>query len=707
MAKGATVGPYEHESFVLSRRESVVFAFRIALAMTLMLSAPTMGQSAPPPQSGTSPPVSEPSSRSALAAAEAGELLLWKEMPTIVGAAKHEQKQREAPGAVTVITAREIELHGHKSLADVLRTQRGFFVHSDGQWSFLGVRGFLRPGEWNARVLVLVDGRPTREPVYGMTHMDRGMVVPIAAIQRIEIVRGPGSALYGSNAVFAVINIITRNGGDVKNWLELGGQIGTKKTFEGTTTLGRKFDNGWEFFVSAERYSSDGDRQIHYRGVHDADRNWGNLDDHDFEGTGDVFAKVRYRELTFSLDYKKRKKENRSATYWSTWDDPGYAEESRFNASVRWDHKIDDRRSLHTMAYYSRYDYRQPAAYDAGPPVGVYDYLSTVDADWLGADVHYDWQVTDRNRIVFGGEMMRTIRAQQRDWDTPWGLEIDSRRWARWWALYVQDEWSPTDWLTLTGGLRADVWGHFGCLVNPRAAAVFRPTKADTVKLLFGRAFRAPNLYEMYYTVAGTNVGNPRLEPEISDTYEAVWCHDFASGWQTELSYYYWRMKRTLVDQMDPDTWEIQTINDGVQQAQGIEGEVRKQWRNGCRLRVSGSIGRAVDEHHHRMTHSPDYLLGVSGTVPVLAPRTFLTAENQFVGSMRADEGSKSRPSYVTNLVLTRRDAFGVKGLDLNLGVYNLFGSQVEIPRNSPQDHSQLWLRHPGTWVVGGFRLRF
>ena len=642
-----------------------------------------------------------------IGAAGAGDLLLWEDIPPVIGAAKHEQKQREAPASVTVVTARDIELYGYRSLADILRTQRGFYLHSDGLSSFLGVRGFLRPGEWNARILVLVDGRPTREPIYGMTLLNEGLTVGVENIKRIEIIRGPGSALYGSNAVFAVINVITRDGADIKNWLEFRAQGGTKETGRAVATFGRKFANGLDVLLSASRFTSAGDRVIQYHGVHDADRLHGNLRNTDYEGSGSAFLKVGFHGLTFELDYGKRKKDNRAATYLTLWNNTGRMTEKVFNASLRWDHKIDDRRKIHAIAYYSRYDYDQPMDYDDGPPVGRYTYFSTAKADWLGADVHYDWQVTDRHRLIVGGEMTHSLSAEQKDWDTAYGLEVDTERWVRWWALYAQSEYTATDWLTLTGGLRMDVWGHFGTLLNPRAAAIFQPTEADTIKLLYGRAFRAPNLYEMYYTIPGWYRGNPDLRPEINSTYELVWSHEFANGWRSELSGYHWRMRRSLVDTYDPATFERQCVNDGIQQATGIEAEVEKRWKSGVRLRVSGSVGRAVDEDHKRLAHSPDYILNVAGAIPVINKRTFLSAETQFLGSMRSDRGSKSRPSYVTNIVLTTKDALDLKGLDLDIGVYNLFSELVEMPPSGVLDHSQPWLRHPGTMVFGGLRYRF
>src|SRR5205807_9338744 len=143
-------------------------------------------------------------------AQDAPELLLFNDLPVIVAAGKRRQTQREAAASVSVVTDDEIDLFGYRNLAEVLRNQRGFYLHTDGLNWFLGVRGFLRPNEWNARVLVTVDGRPTRDTIFEQTHVDQDFVVPIEAVKRVEIVRGPGSALYGGNAVFGVVNVVTK-----------------------------------------------------------------------------------------------------------------------------------------------------------------------------------------------------------------------------------------------------------------------------------------------------------------------------------------------------------------------------------------------------------------------------------------------------------------------------------------------------------------
>ena len=137
----------------------------------------------------------------------------------------------EAPASVGVIDSTDIRLFNYESLADALRDQRSFYIHTNGLNAFVGVRGLLRPGEYNSSILVTVDGRPANEVIYGQSHLDRDFSVPMEVVDRIELVRGPGSALYGSNADLAVVNVVTKNGADLH-----GGQL---KLEGGTQDTGR------------------------------------------------------------------------------------------------------------------------------------------------------------------------------------------------------------------------------------------------------------------------------------------------------------------------------------------------------------------------------------------------------------------------------------------------------------------------------------
>src|SRR6266581_1091798 len=148
----------------------------------------------------------------------------------VYSASKHLQSSGDAPSSVTVISADEIQKQGYRTLADILRTVRSFYVTYDRIYSSLGVRGFARPGDFNTRILLLVDGHRLNDNIFDEAMIGTEFPVDVDLIQRIEIVRGPVSSLYGSNALFAVINIITKRAEDV-NGLDLSSELASFNTY--------------------------------------------------------------------------------------------------------------------------------------------------------------------------------------------------------------------------------------------------------------------------------------------------------------------------------------------------------------------------------------------------------------------------------------------------------------------------------------------
>lgn len=130
-------------------------------------------------------------------------------------AAKYEQTTREAPASVTLITSEDIERYGYHTLVDVFRHIRGFYISDDRNYSYLGTRGFSRPTDYNNRMLLLVNGHSINETIFGSAPMGTDFGIDLGSVERIEIVRGPGSALYGTGAMFTVINIMTKSGATI------------------------------------------------------------------------------------------------------------------------------------------------------------------------------------------------------------------------------------------------------------------------------------------------------------------------------------------------------------------------------------------------------------------------------------------------------------------------------------------------------------
>src|SRR5947209_17402614 len=143
------------------------------------------------------------------------EMILFEDLPSIFGASKYEQKPSEAPASVSIITSEEIQKYGYRTLSEIMRSVRGFFSTYDRNYSYIGARGFDRPGDYDTRVLLLLDGHRINDNVYDQASVGTESLIDVDAIDRVEVIRGPSSSLYGTDAFFAVINVITKSGRDL------------------------------------------------------------------------------------------------------------------------------------------------------------------------------------------------------------------------------------------------------------------------------------------------------------------------------------------------------------------------------------------------------------------------------------------------------------------------------------------------------------
>lgn len=166
------------------------------------------------------------------------EAIMDVRIQPVTSASKYEQNSIDAPSAMTVVTAEQIQKFGYRTLADILRSVRGFYIRYDRNYDYVGFRGFNRLGDYSTRVLLLIDGVRVNDNIYDSAPVGTDFILDPDIIERVEIVRGPSYTLYGSNAFFATINVITRDAGNL-NGGEAAISAGSYDTYKSRFSYGK------------------------------------------------------------------------------------------------------------------------------------------------------------------------------------------------------------------------------------------------------------------------------------------------------------------------------------------------------------------------------------------------------------------------------------------------------------------------------------
>src|SRR4030066_1785345 len=182
----------------------------------------------------------------------------------VYGASKYEQKVTEAPSSVSIVTSRDIVRYGYRTLADIIRAQREFYVNYDRNYHYIGIRGFLPPGDYNPRLLLLIDGHRTNDAVYDSVFIGTAFFLDVDLIDRVEFIRGPGSSLYGSKAFPGGINAIPKTGKEYQG-AELSGEAGSFGTYKARATYGKRGESGIQGVVSGTWDDSKGADRLLFR----------------------------------------------------------------------------------------------------------------------------------------------------------------------------------------------------------------------------------------------------------------------------------------------------------------------------------------------------------------------------------------------------------------------------------------------------------
>ncbi len=514
------------------------------------------------------------------------------------------QKLSKAPSVVSVITAEDIKATGTTNLTDILQSLPGVYIRHN----LFGFRPQVTMrGANSTNTLLLINGAPVKDLAWSTGIFWKGL--PANMIERVEVIRGPGSALFGADAAAGVINVITKTAGKITQ-SEAGVRAGSFDSQEAWVQHGAQW-NGFDIALTADVSHTDGHRpfygadaqsargDVSYAPGH-ADTGWDNQDIRFSMGQDNwrlLADYTRHSNLDTGLtgagvlDPQTSASDNQTSLA-LLYNNASFAKDWGLNAEVRYrdlEYSSGDGFQERPPGY--RLTVTNPATtYPDGQlnqqrsaerrmnfeVSGLYSGLKDHAIRLGGGHVWQDLYDVD-HRVNYGRISATTT--------LPAGsplVDISNSAYAfapektrRNHYLFLQDVWSfANDW-ELTAGARYDDYSDFGSTMNPRLALVWQTTDRLTTKLMYGEAFRAPSYLELYSNTSATTP-NPNLMPEESKTWDLSFSYIAAQNLKLGLNFFHFAMT-DIIGLVHISPTMLQYQNGGNHVIRGTEMEA--QWQ--------------------------------------------------------------------------------------------------------------------------------
>lgn len=588
-----------------------------------------------------------------------------------------------APSAVSIVTAADIKAYGYHTLAEILESMRGLYITNDRAYSFLGGRGFGRPGDFTGRIMLLLDGNQVNNNIYNSAGLAYTGIIDPSLIERVEYVSGPGSTIYGNNAFFGIINIITKQGHDI-NSLQVVGEVSSYGGRDAKINYGKRLDNGAEVLLSASGFNSDGQNLYFPATSTFSGGTSRNLDD---QQSRHFFGKLELDSWFAEVAYSTRKKDIPTAPYGADFNAPYNYEDTSLQASVRHERQLTNALQMSLRTYYGDYEYRGLATY--GTP-----WNEKSVGQWWGVNAQFVGTWFQNQRILFGTEFRDDFKQQI---STPVSF-LDTHE--KTFSLYAQDEITINSrWMANLGArfdTSHDKSSHTTEKVSPRLALIYKPLDTTTLKLSWSTAFRRPNPFEAYYT-DGSLLPNTALKPERIEATELVVEHHLDKDTRLLGSLYHYRTYDYIKSVRMGVNSQFQNTDGG--DADGFELEFEKHWSNDVLLRASAAIQSAEDGDGHWQVNSPRQIGKVNLSAPFLHQAWRAAFEMQAYSDRKTERNTTVGGYSLANLTISADKL--LPNLGVALGIRNLFDRDYAAvaPRSNnlqttiPQDGRTYWLR--------------
>ncbi len=585
---------------------------------------------------------------------------------TVFAASKVSEKVTDAPSSVTIVTRDEIRRFGYRTLGDIVRSVRSFDVTYDREYSYTTARGYSRLTDYGTRTLLLIDGHRMNDPLFSAASVGTESLLDVDLIERVEFIRGPGSAIYGSNAFFAVINVVPRKGASIDG-VETAGSFGSFDAHSGRITVGKKFATGIEMLLSATTYESDGNHRLFYKEFDAPETNHGIADRRDGDRFWSFFGSAAWGDFTIEGGYVAREKESPTASFGALFNTPVEDVDTRGYAELRYTHETADGWKTSARTFYDSYDYHSLGRYDSENPGVVSN--DSARQHWWGAEASVGRELSFLNgfRFTMGTEYRRTLQLRRRGYDevSPHVFnDINDREEVL--GVYLDTHTQLLKPLGLAAGVRWDYYDTFGDTLNPRVGLIYKPAERTTLKLLYGQAFRAPDFDEGKYGV----------RPEAIRTYEIVGEQYFDAHWHATGSVFQNAITDLIGFASSDDNAPYANVGEAC--VRGAEIEIEGKSDRGWLLRGSYTRQHAEDEKNGRLENSPTDIAKIQLGAPLHGERVTANLELLYVGDRLTLQGRHSGDTVLVNATLFAREL--LPGLECSASLYNALDTRYRVP---------------------------
>jgi len=586
----------------------------------------------------------------------------------IVTATKTEHILADVPVEAVVITREEIKAKNIKTVQDALKYLTGIKINkSCGSW---GNKGNVELQGLEAKhTLILMDG----QRILGGHDAIDLQQIPIEAVERIEVVKGPASALYGSDAVGGVINIITKSAPE-KHFISLSTSFGSRKTQVHEVSAGGKKDK-FGGVLNFTRRESDGVHPEYIDSYNKKQSDW--YEENIFQGSFQ-YEFTPQSKLTLKPYYSEHKmKSGISATEMQN------RIQERFSLNSIWEWTPDELSKLKLRGSWFNYKH------------WTTDKSSDWEDDSYETEINYSRQILDIHTLTCGYHYHKEeVDDKGKVYKADQTLH----------SFFIQDEIDFSPFIFVLG-TRIDDHDKWGTEVNPKASLLYKVSEDFKLRASVGRAFRGPTLVKLY--ADGWRMGpylvhaNPDLKPEKSIGYQIGAKYKFSEKLLCKLSFFRNEIEDLIDAKYTPrvgwPSYDLYWENVDKAMTQGIELSLASQIKDNLTARLGYTFLDTEDKSTKKeLTYKPKHKLTLEFNWIIPEIGLNLNLEGEYIGKRYADEANTNRLGGYTIFNLTLTKDIG-KNISIFARVDNIFGKK-DIYDEYDID---------GTEFLGGVKIKF